>query len=229
MSDKSKETVKLTGFQKVEGALNRFLSKYLKAGAVVLIVIVLVLIGLGIGTSVSKKGTQAQFDQIDKLQTSYEELSVLDIDDDAYQASYDSLVADLNALAAKSKRYPGQKATYILGLLAFEREEYQAALDSFKRVYDSAKQTYLGSLSLANAAASAENMGNDTLALEYWTKIIDEYGFTAAESPKALFGQARLQQKSGNIDLAKATFQQLVDQFPTSEFAKLATNSLVVL
>ena len=72
-------------------------------------------------------------------------------------------------------------------------------------------------------------MGSDTLALEYYTRIIDEYGFTAAESPKALFGQARLQQKMGNLELAKATFQQLADQFPNSEFAKLATNSLAVL
>ena len=59
--------------------------------------------------------------------------------------------------------------------------------------------------------------------------LIDEYGNNAAESPKALFGQARLQEKAGNIDLAKATFQQLADQFPSSEFAKLAKNKLVIL
>jgi len=229
MSDKKKEKEQLTGSQKLEGALNRFLAKYLKAGIVVLLAIVLVLIGLGIGSSVSKKSQQAQFDLIDRLQSSYQDLSVMDSEDAAYQEAYDTLVGDLNALATKSKGYPGLKATYILGMLAYEHDDYQGALDTFKQVYDRSKQTYMGSLALANAAASAENLGNDALALEYWTRIIDEYGFTAAESPKALFGQARLQQKMGNIDLAKATFQQLADQFPTSEFAKLATNSLAVL
>jgi TolA-binding protein len=72
-------------------------------------------------------------------------------------------------------------------------------------------------------------MNNDALALEYYTKLIDEYGNNVAESPKALFGQARLQEKSGNTELAKATFQQLADQFPSSEFAKLARNKLVLL
>ncbi len=229
MSDKKKDTDQLTGVQKIESAMNRFLAKYLKAGAVVLIVIIVAIIGLGIGSSVSKKSKQAQFDQIDQLQSAYQAYAVMDSEDASYQKAYDDLVSGLKALEAKSKGYPAQKATYTLGMLAFEKEEYQEALDAFKKVYDSAKQTYLGSLALANAAASAENLGNDSLALEYWTRIIDEYGFTAAESPKALFGQARLQQKSDNLDLAKATLQQLVDQFPTSEFAKLATNSLAVL
>ncbi len=229
MSDNKKEKDQLTGAQKVEGALNHFLSKYMKVGIVVLLVLVLALIGLGIGTSVAKKKQQSQFNLIDQLQTSYQELAVMDSEDAAYQAAYDSLVGDLTDLAAKSKKYPGLKASYILATIAYEREDYQGALDTFKKVYDGSKQTYLGSLALANAAASAENLGNDTLALEYYTRIIDEYGFTAAESPKALFGQARLQQKMGNRDLAKATFQQLADQFPNSEFAKLATNSLAVL
>ena len=229
MSDNKKEKDQLTGAQKVEGALNHFLSKYMKVGIVVLLVLVLALIGLGIGTSVAKKKQQSQFNLIDQLQTSYQELAVMDSEDAAYQAAYDSLVGDLTDLAAKSKKDPGLKASYILATIAYEREDYQGALDTFKKVYDGSKQTYLGSLALANAAASAENLGNDTLALEYYTRIIDEYGFTAAESPKALFGQARLQQKMGNLDLAKATFQQLADQFPNSEFAKLATNSLAVL
>lgn len=229
MSDTKKDKEQLTGAQKVEGALNHFLSKYLKAGIVVLLVLVLALIALGIGTSVSKKRQEAQFNLIDQLQSSYQELAVMDSEDAAYQGAYNALVGDLTGLAAKSKKYPGLKASYILGMMAYEREDYQGALDTFKQVYDGSKQTYLGSLALANAAASAENLGSDALALEYWTRIIDEYGFSAAESPKALFGQARLQQKMGNLDLAKATFQQLADQFPASEFAKLATNSLAAL
>ena len=152
----------------------------------------------------------------------------MDSEDAAYQAAYDHFVVTLTDLGQE------QEVSRLEGLLhlghdRLREEDYQGALDTFKKVYDGSKQTYLGSLALANAAASAENLGNDTLALEYYTRIIDEYGFTAAESPKALFGQARLQQKMGNLDLAKATFQQLADQFPNSEFAKLATNSLAVL
>jgi len=229
MNDNKKDMDQLTGAQRIELALNRFLANHLKVAVIILVVIVIGLIGLGIGTSVSRKKTQAQFDQIDQLQQQYRELAYLDSEEDGYQAQYDSLIADLTVLADKSKKYPGQKAIYLLGLAAYEHEEFQSALDYFIKSAEAGKQTYLGSLSLANAAASAENLGNDTLALEYWTRIIDEYGFGAAESPKALFGQARLQLKAGNTDLAKATLQQLADQFPTSEFSKLAANSLVTL
>lgn len=84
MSDTKKDKEQLTGAQKVEGALNHFLSKYLKAGVVVLLVLVLALIALGIGTSVSKKRQEAQFNLIDQLQSSYQELAVMDSEDAAY-------------------------------------------------------------------------------------------------------------------------------------------------
>jgi TolA-binding protein len=179
--------------------------------------------------SVSQNNLQEQFNEIDQLEASYVELQAMGSDNEAYQETYDELVASLTDLAGKGSKYPSQKAEYLLGMIAFQDEAYQKAIDSFLSVYSNADGSYLGSLALANAAAAAEELGNDSLALEYYTKIIDEFGFTAAESPKALFGQARLQEKSGNTELAKATFQQLADQFPTSEFAKLAINRVALL
>ena len=72
-------------------------------------------------------------------------------------------------------------------------------------------------------------MGNVQLALEYYTRIIDEFGFEVPEAPKALFAQARLEEGRGNIELAKATFQQLADQFPYTEYGKLALNRIPFL
>ena len=99
--------------------------------------------------------------------------------------------------------YPAVKARYLLGLFAFTEESYQEAIDHFNGVYQMGKNTYFQSLALANAAASAENMGDIQRALEYYTRIIDEFGFEAAESPKALFAQGRLEEGRGNTDLAK--------------------------
>lgn len=230
MSKDKRDSEQLTLAQKIEGALNRFFSKHLKATLIVVAAIIVVLIVVGIVMGVNKRTLVGHFDSIDKLERSFHEVSVMDETTDEYQSAYNTLTADLSALAEKSKKhYPGWKANYLLGVIAFDEGRHQDALNYFMDVYAAGSKTYMGSLALANAAACAENLGDDRLALEYWTKIIDEYGFEAAESPKALFGQARLQEKNGETELAKATFQQLADQFPYSEFAKLATNKLAFL
>jgi len=229
MSKNSKDTAGLTLAERIEGSLNGFFGRNKKTLIVVALIVVVGLATLGIVLSVSQNNLQEQFNEIHQLEASYVELQAMGSDNEAYQETYDELVASLTDLAGKGSKYPSQKAEYLLGMIAFQDEAYQKAIDSFLSVYSNADGSYLGSLALANAAAAAEELGNDSLALEYYTKIIDEFGFTAAESPKALFGQARLQEKSGNTELAKATFQQLADQFPTSEFAKLAINRVALL
>lgn len=229
MSKNSKDTAGLTLAERIEGSLNGFFGRNKKTLIVVAIIVIVGLATLGIVLSVSQNNLQEQFNEIDQLEASYVELQAMGSDNEAYQETYDELVASLTDLAGKGSKYPSQKAEYLLGMIAFQDEAYQKAIDSFLSVYSNADGSYLGSLALANAAAAAEELGNDSLALEYYTKIIDEFGFTAAESAKALFGQARLQEKSGNTELAKATFQQLADQFPTSEFAKLAINRVALL
>lgn len=229
MIDKKKVEPKISIAERLEGSLNSMLGKNKKVLLIALIVIVVALIGLGIGTSVAKSNLNKQFNLIDELEDSYATLQGMDSEAADYQAKYDDLLAQLQDLASKGAKYPALKAEYVLGMIAFEKEEYQKALDSFYSVYGKSKETYMGSLSLSNAGAAAEELDNTALALEYYTKLIDEFGFSAAEAPKALFAQARLQENGGNVELAKATFQQLADQFPGSEFGKLAQNKLALL
>jgi len=229
MIDKKKVEPELTLAERIEKALNSLLGKNKMVFIIVLLVIVVTLIGIGIGSSISNSNLNKQFNQLDELEATYAEIQAMDSEAADYQTKYDELLAQLQDLSGKKVNYPALKAEYLLGMVAFEKKEYQKALDSFFSVYGKSKETYLGSLSLSNAAAAAEELKNPTLALEYYTKLIDEFGFSAAEAPKALFAQGRLQEADGNVDLAKATFQQLADQFPTSEFGKLAQNRLALM
>mgnify|MGYP001134270189 CR=1 FL=1 len=229
MSKIKKDSADLTLAERIEQSLNGFITRNKKLLIIILAVVVVGLITLGIVSSVTQKNQREQFNLIDELEATYAELLYTDSEDASYQGKYDSLVASLTELSAKGKEYPNLKAGYLLGMLSFEESSYQTAMETFLSVYSNADGSYLGSLALTNAAVAAEELGDSSLALEYYTKVLDEFGFTAAEAPKALFGQARLQEQNGNIDLAKATFQQLADQFPSSEFAKLATNRLALL
>ncbi len=229
MIDKKKVDTELTLAERLERSLNSMLGKNKKYFLIALLIIVLALIGLGIGTSVSKSNLNKQFNLIDELEATYAEIQAMDSEAADYQTKYDELLAQLQDLAGKNANYPALKAEYLLGMVAFEKKEYQKALDSFFSVYGKADGTYMSSLALSNAAAAAEELKDTDLALEYYTKLIDEFGFSAAEAPKALFAQGRLQENGGNLELAKATFQQLADQFPNSEFGKLAQNRLALL
>lgn len=228
MSDR-KSDVELTFAQRIEVSLNRFFSKWGVVIAYISVVILIAAIALvSIGIYESKR-LNKQFNEIDLLESDYMIFQSLGEDDESYAQKREELLLGLNALASKGKGYPALKAQYLLGLFAFTEGSYREAIDHFNGVYQMGKNTYFQSLALANAAASAENMGDVQQALEYYTRIIDEFGFEAAESPKALFAQGRLEEGRGNTDLAKATFQQLADQFPNSEYAKLALNRIAFL
>ena len=229
MSKNKKEAADLTLAERIEQSLNGFIGRYKKLLIIILAVVVIGLVALGIISSVNQKNLQEQFNTIDELQANYATLLMIDTEDASYQSTYDALVASLTELSAKGKKYPNLKAQYMLGMLSFEQGAYQDAMQAFLSVYSNAKGNYLGSLSLTNAAVAAEELKNTSLALEYYTKVIDEFGFSAAEAPKAMFAQALLKEQSGNTELARATLRQLADQFPASEFAKLATNRLALL
>jgi TolA-binding protein len=195
------------------------------------IVLLVALIGLWIGLSVANSNADKNQLLIDNLQESFTTWSSLDDKTSAQaQDSFNSLVAELNTLAAKGgSAYPVVKAQYLLGLAYYAQEDYEKSRTYFLEAANKGKGTYMESLSIMNAAAVSEQLGDNAKALEYYQSVWDTFGSSAAEAPKALFSVARLHESNGNTTLAKAVFQQLADEFPTSEYAKLAQTRLVIL
>jgi TolA-binding protein len=229
MSDKKKKgNDDVTKTEIVEGKVNSFLGTYRNLLFIIGAAIIVVVFALIIINTVHTKNLEKAFDKIDQLENTYTQIQAMDKTANDYKTKYDGLKNDLTALS-KGKTYPALKAQYLLATIAYEDKDYETAEKGFYAIYDASKDTYLGSLSLTNAAVVAEDKGDADTALEYYTKVWDEYGTAAAESPKALFNQGRLEQQKGDMKLAKATFQQLVDQFPSSEYAKLAKSIVIVL
>ena len=137
---------------------------------------------------------------------------------------------ELAALAKKrGKSYPVVKALYLQGLIAYQEEAYAEATTYFLSVVERNRDGYLAPLALFNAGVSSEQLGDSLKAIEYYQRVYDNYGNDAVESPRALFSLARLYEAEGEKELARAMFQQLSDEFPASEFARLAKNRLVTL
>jgi len=216
---------------KIVNVFNNFLSANKKILIIIGIVLVVALIALWIGLSVSSAVAQKNQLAIDQLQISYDTWVALEDKNTAEaKASYDELVSALSALAGKGgAKYPVLKAGYLLGLVHYTNGDYQNALNRFADVAAKGSETYLAPLSLNNCGVTSELLGDTTKALEYYQKVYDTYGNDAAESAKALFSVARIHEANKEIELAKAVFQQLVDEFAASEYAKLAQSRLVLL
>lgn len=224
------KTKEVTTSGKLEYKFNAFIASYKKLLIIGAVVLVVAVVALGFGLKAVEKQADARQLAIDNLQKTYTNwVYTEDKTTNEAQGIKETLVADLSELAGKSgKAYPVLKAEYLLGLIAFEEGEYTNALEKFLSVASRSKETYLGSLSLFNAGVSSELLGDNLKAIEYYQQVYDTYGTQAAEAPKALFSLARLHEANNNNDLAKAVLQQLADEFPASEYAKLAKSRLVV-
>ena len=224
-----KEEVTTSG--KLESKFNSFLVAKKKLLIIVAVAIVVIVAGLWIGLTVADNRADALQLSIDNLQDTYEQWSYLEDKSTAdAQSTKDSLVAELTDFSQKGgKSYPVLKSEYLLGLIAYEDGSYEEALDHFESVHDRSGDTYLASLSLYNAGVASEQAGDTDTALAYYQAVYDTFGNEAAESAKALFSVARLHEANGNVDLARAVFQQLADEFSASEYAKLAQSRLVIL
>ena len=220
-----------TGAAKLESRFNTFLLSHKKLLILVAVAIVVIVAGLWITLTVIDSRAESLQVAIDEAQKTYE--SWVFLEDKESEEAVDmlqGLTVDLNELADRNgKSYPVMKANYLLGLIAYEQESYEQARTQFLAVAQQGRGTYLGSLSQYNAGVTSEQLGDRQKALEYYQSVYDEYGNEAAESARALFSVARLHESAGNTDLAQAVLQQLADEFPASEYAKLAQSRLVIL
>lgn len=218
---KSKE---VSNTEKLENKFSTFVGSNKKIIIIVVAALIVALIGLGIGLKVSDKQATARQVAIDGLQEQYNEWASVE------GADATELKSELAALSKRGgKSYPAVKALYLQGLIAYEEEAFAEATTFFVSAAERNREGYLAPLALFNAGVSSEQLGDNLKAIEYYQRVYDNYGRSAVESPRALFSLARLYEANGDIELARAMFQQLSDEFPSSEFARLAKNRLVTL
>lgn len=210
----------------IEHKLSNFLVKHVKGVfaitiAIVAIVVVLLVVNVVMDNSASKK-----VEQFALIQTEYNTALSADKESSDYQANIDAAIEKFVALK-DVKGYVGEKSSYIVATNSYNNKDYQLALDDFLMISENAKGTYLGSLALSNAITCVEELGDNAKVIEYCQLLIDTYGNEAAESPRTMFTLARTYESNGDAKLAQSQFQQLADQFPSSEYGKLAKNSLL--
>lgn len=212
---------KLTAEEKMIGQVSGFFQKNRMVVIIVAAVLVVGLIAAIITVNaVSSARDKAQI-KISELEQEYGNLLAEE------DADWSALETELASMV-KGSSYASVKASYLLGLVYYDQEKYADAQAAFQKAYSLNTKIYLASMSLVNAAACAEAQGDTAKALELYNQVYNDYQESGV-APKALFNVARIYMQQGNDQLAKATFQQVADYYPSSEYGLLAKNIANVL
>jgi tetratricopeptide (TPR) repeat protein len=222
MAKKNLSTEKtLSTEEKMIGSVSTFFEKNKLILIVICAVIVVGILAAIIAVNAVNSAKDKAQIKIAKLEQQYAEVLASDAQD------WTALTADLQAMV-KGSSYASVKSQYLLGLVYYQQQNYTEASDAFMKAYDLNKSIYLAPLSLANAAACAEEGGDSAKALELYNQIYNDYP-ESGTAAKALFNVARMYYQQGNTQLAQATFAQVADYYPNSEYGKLAQNLANVL
>ena len=221
MAKKNLQEEKQTTEEKLIGSVSNFFQKNKILVIIIIAVVVVGIIAAIVALNISANAKEKAQLKVAELENRYAEVLAQETPD------WTALVVDLKA-NIKGGSYPSVKSAYLLGLAYYQQDDYANAQSAFEQAYNLNKDIYLASEALANAAACADAQGNTSRALELYNQIYNDYP-ESGSAPKALFNVARIYYQMDNIQLAQATFAQVADYYPNSEYGKLAQNLASVL
>lgn len=215
-----------------ENKIESFLAKNFKKIIISVAVVAVVIIAICVGVYLYQRSVEKSFDALLSVENQAVELTMLDQSSSQYSSAKSAFLAKADELASKDlKKYPAAKAELLKGDVYFFEEDFSSAVESYNKVASAQSGTYLGQLAMMNAAACYEELGDNSAAFDLYEAVFNDYGTEGVFASKALFNTARLYEARGNIELAKATYEQLIGLYLVngSEYAKMAQAHLVSL
>ncbi|MCL1993088.1 MAG: tetratricopeptide repeat protein [Spirochaetes bacterium] len=172
---------------------------------------------------------QRAIGSLEELRERYHSLR-FDIFDEAEFDQSEALVllADLGDFAARSSGFVAGSAWAMAGRLHSEMEQWQEAEAAWRAAASAAAATYLGPLSLFNAAMAAEEQGNIAGAIELLTQSVGHaQAFPAAA--RAQFSIGRLNESLNSPAAAIEAYRAVLASWPGTVWANLAQSRIVAL
>ena len=131
------------------------------------------------------------------------------LEDVNYTSEINTLLSDVTEFANKTSGYAGSKAWTIAAQIYTGRGEWKQAEDAWISASKKGAKTYLGPLSLFNAAVAAEEQGKYELAIEYLESCVShQFEFPAA--PRAQFSIGRLYEQLNNNTAAVEAYRAIL-------------------
>jgi tetratricopeptide (TPR) repeat protein len=216
--------------------INDFVQRNRKGIFVILGIFVFMLVGSVVFFSLKDVLQKKAIADVEKLQERYVELrqdieaSVL-MEELLGEPSVEihALLEDATAFARRRSGFAGARAWSIVAHIHSSRKEWQQAEEAWRKAAKAGNRTYLGPISLFNAAAAAEEQGKFEEAIELLQKCVS-HSFAFPAAPRAQFSIGRLNEQLNNSSAAIAAYRLVIDNWSSiTVWANLAQSRIIVL
>jgi tetratricopeptide (TPR) repeat protein len=171
-------------------------------------IVVFLFVGLAVFISLQDVFHKKALAGIDELTSRFDEVRFL-MADEAYAADLDKLLTDVDVFVKNKNGYPASKAWSIAAQIHSSRKDWQKSKDAWLKAAKTGNKTYLGPISLFNAAAAAEEQGDIEQAIELLGNCI-AHPFEFPAAPRAQFTIGRLYEKQNNYPAAIEAYRAVL-------------------
>jgi TolA-binding protein len=208
--------------------LTAFLHKYRIVLLVLLIALVVFLVGYFGWTEWNKRSRERSASLAERAQELYAQWQGAS-EGEGKASSEQELNRIIELVISKyPRRYAAQRAFFIQANVAYEKEEWQQAAESYTALADSFPKSYLSPLSLYNAGVSYEQLDDIESAVTSYRRIVEEHKQSFLV-PHALFSLGRLHELNEAFEEAFEVYNQLEDDYPLSNWTKAGRNRIIDL
>lgn len=213
----------------LKGKLSLVIQKYsfILLGSV--IAIVLIVSGLLIYNSLQMKNLEKNTQQIESIQEDFENLKNL-TDDEKLSSATKEIEEKLNILIDDGKKnYVLQRALFIRATIFFQNEDWDKSIEDFKLLAELFNSSYLAPISIINAAIAFEESGKIDEAIEEYNIVVSNYSSVSPEISNVYFSIGRLYEQKSDKKAALKAYNDLLDNFPNSNWTNLARSRIIYL
>ena len=207
--------------------INDFVQKNRKAIVISISVIFILLAGFIVFLSLNNVYQKKAIAEMEELNLRFEELrpSI----SAKYNADVEALLGELKVFAEKNGGIAGSKAWSMVAQIHCERKEWQQAEETWLKAARAGAKTYLGPISLFNAAAAAEEQGKLGRAIELLQECVDhKFEFPAAA--RAQFSIGRLYEELNNYPAAIEAYRAVITNWQSvSTWHQLARSRIIAI
>jgi tetratricopeptide (TPR) repeat protein len=213
--------------------INAFIERNRKIIFLSLGIIVILLAGSVTALSISDVLRKKAISDIEELAKRYEtlrqDITADSRDDESKAPDTAALLEDLNNFAKGKSGFAGGKAWSIIAQIHRDRKEWPQAEDAWLNAAKASLKTYLGAVSLFNAAVAAEEQGKRKQAVEHYEKSLSAPGeFPAA--PHAQFAIGRLYEEMNDFPAAIEAYRLVLNKWPNiTTWVNLANSRIIIL
>ncbi|MDZ7793382.1 MAG: tetratricopeptide repeat protein [Spirochaetia bacterium] len=202
--------------------LTTFLSNNWRTLIVIAVIIVVLVIGGGVYTLVHQNRVEKSAVAAEQVQTLYADLQAAE-GGEKDEIAEELVSAAEEAIGNFSGMYAAARSHLVLGRMAYDQKNFEKALEHFNALADSQPKNYLAPISLMHAATAHEEAEEYEDAIAAYQRVRENYSDTFPEVPHALFSIGRLYEKIDNKDAALQAYNEVIDDFSSSNWTNFST------